>query len=117
MLHLEGHTQGGFALLETSIAALCFAVSLLGLLQYHQWQQQAFLHQWQQRQAWRLAYDQLSFHAAGQGDSASVLVARELPLGWWLDSTVQTQGDACRLVTSTVITPRGYQAQLRRWFC
>lgn len=117
MLNLNQYNQRGFALLEVSIAALCFAVSLLGLLQYHQWQQQAFLHQWQQRQAWRLAYEQLSLYSAGLENAASAWVTRDLPSGWRLNLTEQMQGVTCRQVISTVVTPRGYQAQLRRWFC
>ncbi|MGL9720654.1 type IV pilus modification PilV family protein [Symbiopectobacterium sp.] len=56
--------QQGFGLVETAIAALFFAISVLGLLQYHQRLQQVFVHQWQQRQAWHLAYQQLAIYAA-----------------------------------------------------
>lgn len=103
--------------MEVAIAALCFAVSLLGLLQYHQLQQQAFAYQAQQRQAWRLAYEQLSIAATGFGDSASSLASQALPQGWQLDLTQQTQAGTCRYMASTAIAPSGYQAQLRRWFC
>lgn len=109
--------QQGFGLVETSIAALFFAVSVLGLLQYHQRLQQAFVHQWQQRQAWHLAYQQLAIYAAGRGGESSALLERDLPPGWQLHLTEQFQTAACLRVSSTVTTPQHYQARLYRWFC
>lgn len=109
--------QQGFGLVETAIAALFFAVSVLGLLQYHQRLQQAFVHQWQQRQAWHLAYQQFAIYAAGRGGKASTLLERDLPPGWQLDLTEQFQTAACLCVSSTVTTPQHYQAFLSRWFC
>lgn len=109
--------QQGFSLVETAIAALLFAISVLGLLQYHQRLQQAFVHQWQQRQAWHLAYQQFAIYAAGQGGGASTLLERDLPPGWQLHLTEQIQTATCRRVSSTVITPQYYQARLYRWFC
>lgn len=109
--------QRGIGLVETAIAALLFAVSVLGLLQYHQKLQQAFVHQWQQRQAWLLAYQQLAIYAAGQGSEASKLLKRDLPSGWQLQLTEQIQTVACRRVSSAVTTPQNYQARLNRWFC
>lgn len=103
--------------METAIAALFFAISVLGLLQYHQRLQQAFVHQWQQRQAWRLAYQQLAIYAAGRGGETLTLLERGLSPGWQLDLTEQFQTAACLRVSSTVTTPQHYQARLYRWFC
>ncbi|MBG6247154.1 MAG: potassium:proton antiporter [Candidatus Symbiopectobacterium sp. PLON1] len=109
--------QQGGGLAETAIAALFFAISVLGLLQYHQRLQQAFVHQWQQRQAWHLAYQQLAIYAAGRGGEASALLEHNLPPGWQLHLTEQFQTAACLCVSSTVATPQHYQACLYRWFC
>lgn len=109
--------QRGFGLVETAIAALFFAISVLGLLQYHQRLQQAFVHQWQQRQAWHLAYQQFAIYAAGRGGETSALLERTLPPGWQLQLTAQFQTAACLRVSSTVTTPMHYQARLYRWFC
>lgn len=111
--------QQGFGLTETLIAALCFAVSLLGLLQYHQALQQAFLSQWQQKQAWRLAWQQLSYYEARGGNAAQPLDPARLAgaSGWRFSLTEQRQTVTCRRVVATVITPHWYQAQLARWFC
>lgn len=109
--------QRGFGLVETAIAALFFAVSVLGLLHYHQRLQQAFVHQWQQRQAWHLAYQQLAIYAAGRGGEALTLLERDLPSGWQLALTEQFQTVSCLRVSSSVTTPQHYQARLHRWFC
>ncbi|WP_307833645.1 prepilin-type N-terminal cleavage/methylation domain-containing protein [Candidatus Symbiopectobacterium sp. 'North America'] len=98
--------------METAIAALFFAISVLGLLQYHQRLQQAFVHQWQQRQAWHLAYQQLAIYAAGRGGETLTLLERGLSPGWQLDLTEQFQTAACLRVSSTVTTPQHYQAHL-----
>ncbi|MFT8211892.1 MAG: prepilin-type N-terminal cleavage/methylation domain-containing protein [Symbiopectobacterium sp.] len=103
--------------METAIAALLFAISVLGLLQYHQRLQQAFVHQWQQRQAWHLAYQQLAIYAGGQGGGASALLERNLSPGWHLHLTEQRQSASYWRVSSTVTTPQHYQARLHRWFC
>ncbi|MEC5318444.1 prepilin-type N-terminal cleavage/methylation domain-containing protein [Brenneria populi subsp. brevivirga] len=106
--------QSGFGLPETMAAALLFAVSLLGLLQYHEVLQRAFQHQWQQRQAWRLVSQQLEAYEAGIGYDT---VSAALESGWRLDLTQQPQGAGCVRVTATASTPRRYQARLTRWFC
>nr|WP_148042020.1 prepilin-type N-terminal cleavage/methylation domain-containing protein [Dickeya undicola] len=103
----------GFSLPETLVATLLFAVSLVGLLQYHQVLQQSLLHQIQQRQAWRLAHQQLETEGA---DSVSSL-PRSVPAGWRVNREEQRHPPACRRVTVTVVTPYHYRAALSRWFC
>ncbi|WP_233356383.1 MULTISPECIES: prepilin-type N-terminal cleavage/methylation domain-containing protein [unclassified Brenneria] len=103
--------QNGFSLPETLVAALLLAVSLIGLLQYHQVLQQSFNHQWQQRQAWRLADQQLAAYEAMKYDALAT------GGGWRFTLSEQAQSAECRKVTATAITPRHYQAQLTRWFC
>ncbi|GAB7209906.1 hypothetical protein OS31_14120 [Dickeya oryzae] len=66
-----GYASAGFSLPETLVAMLLFAVSLAGLLQYHQVLQQSLLHQMQQRQAWRLAHQKLE----GEKRRAGFIVA------------------------------------------
>ncbi|NKI73172.1 potassium:proton antiporter [Dickeya sp. CFBP 2040] len=102
----------GFSLPETLVAALLFAVSLAGLLQYHQILQQSLLHQVQQRQAWRLAHQQLEEENAG-----SVSAPQNIPAGWGMNRTEQPYPPGCRRVTVTVVTPYRYRAVLSRWFC
>ncbi len=102
----------GFSLPETLVATLLFAVSLVGLLQYHQVLQQSLLHQMQQRQAWRLAHQQLETEGADRVSSS-----RSVPAGWSVSREEQRHPPACRRVTVTVVTPYRYRAVLGRWFC
>ncbi|MCU1789329.1 prepilin-type N-terminal cleavage/methylation domain-containing protein [Pectobacterium polaris] len=111
--------QSGFSLPETLVAALLFAVSLMGLLQYHQILQQSFQHQLQQRQAWRLAIQQLEAYEAGvrYNPSDSDNTASLASQNWQFSVLEQRQNGECRQVTARVMTPRRYQATLNRWFC
>ncbi|ACT11961.1 MULTISPECIES: prepilin-type N-terminal cleavage/methylation domain-containing protein [Pectobacterium] len=110
--------QSGFSLPETLVAALLFAVSLMGLLQYHQILQQSFQHQWQQRQAWRFAMQQLDAYEAGVPyDPFALGHEASLSKNWQFSVSEQLQSPECRQVTARVMTPRRYQATLNRWFC
>lgn len=110
--------QSGFSLPETLVAALLFAVSLMGLLQYHQILQQSFQHQWQQRQAWRFAMQQLEAYEAGVSyDPFALGHEASLSKNWQFSVSEQLQSPECRQVTARVMTPRRYQATLNRWFC
>ncbi|POY53416.1 potassium:proton antiporter [Pectobacterium versatile] len=111
--------QSGFSLPETLVAALLFAVSLMGLLQYHQILQQSFQHQLQQRQAWRFAMQQLEVYEAGMPYHPSDLdnTASLASKNWQFSVSEQRQNAECRQVTARVMTPRRYQATLNRWFC
>lgn len=106
--------QSGVSLPETLAAALLFAVSLLGLLQYHEVLQRSFHHQWQQRQAWRLVSQQLEAYEAGMRYDTTAAAPGG---GWRFNLVEQAQSAGCRRVTATAVTPRQYQAQLTRWFC
>ncbi|WP_420793759.1 prepilin-type N-terminal cleavage/methylation domain-containing protein [Pectobacterium carotovorum] len=111
--------QSGFSLPETLVAALLFAVSLMGLLQYHQILQQSFQHQLQQRQAWRFAMQQLEAYEADMPYHPSDLdnIASLASKNWQFSVLEQRQNGECRQVTARVMTPRRYQATLNRWFC
>lgn len=111
--------QSGFSLPETLVAALLFAVSLMGLLQYHQILQQSFQHQLQQRQAWRFAMQQLEAYEADMPYHPSDLgnIASLASKNWQFSVSEQLQNGECRQVTARVMTPRRYQATLNRWFC
>ncbi|GKX43448.1 peptidase [Pectobacterium carotovorum subsp. carotovorum] len=111
--------QSGFSLPETLVAALLFAVSLMGLLQYQQILQQSFQHQLQQRQAWRFAMQQLEAYEADMPYHPSDLdnIASLASKNWQFSVSEQRQNAECRQVTARVMTPRRYQATLNRWFC
>lgn len=106
--------QQGFSLAEVLIAALLFAVSLLGLLQYHQVLLHSFQRQWQYRQAWSLAHQQLEVFAATGRTDAELL---PLPPGWQREMRLNTPQAACQRLTVRIQTPQRQWAELHRWYC
>lgn len=94
--------QQGFSLPETLVALLLFACSLTALMHYQLALAKGFQLQAQQREAWRYALQRFEGY---QPDD-------------WQSSVVQQMGPAnCPLLTATVISPLGRQAQLALLQC
>lgn len=107
-----GGGRNGFSLPEVLVAALLFAVSLLGLLQYHQVLLQSFQRQWQYRQAWSLTHQQLEvFAATGRTD------AEPPPSGWRRELQLDSADAGCRRLVVKIQTPQRQWAELSRWYC
>ena len=103
--------QQGFSLPEVLLATLLLSVSVLGLLQYYQSLGQGFSRQWQMRQAWQEAHEQLeSYAATGKGKVLSLA-------GWQAAITQQATTPGCQRITASVVTPLGYKSTLSRWLC
>lgn len=103
--------ESGLSLPETLLAMLLLSVSLLGLLHYYQSLSQGFSRQWQVRQAWSEAYDQLeSFAVTGKGKSLD-------KKGWRAQITQSPATADCQQVTAVIETPLRYTSQLSRWIC
>ncbi len=110
--HLQG--QQGFSLPEVLIAALLFAVSLLGLLQYQQVLLQSFQRQWQYRQAWSLAHHQLEMFNAGALTQDNTV---PLPPNWQREIETLRVEAPCQRRTVKIQTPLRQQVELSRWYC
>ncbi|WP_024910117.1 prepilin-type N-terminal cleavage/methylation domain-containing protein [Chania multitudinisentens] len=106
--------QQGFSLPEVLIAALLFAVSLLGLLQYHQVLLQSFQRQWQYRQAWSLAHHQLEMFNANAVTQDNPL---PLPPHWQREIETRSVEADCLRRTVKIQTPLRQQVELSRWYC
>ncbi|ATZ12494.1 prepilin-type N-terminal cleavage/methylation domain-containing protein [Erwinia amylovora] len=100
------HNQRGFSLVETLFALLLFSVSLTALMKYQQVLGQGFQQHWQQREAWRQAFQRL------QGN----LPVNETT-GWHSQLSSRSGPAGCRLLSAQVTSPAGRQAALTQLNC
>ncbi|MFC0226243.1 prepilin-type N-terminal cleavage/methylation domain-containing protein [Serratia aquatilis] len=108
------HHQQGFSLPEVLFAALLFAVSLLGLLHYHQVLLQAFQRQWQYQQAWSLAHQRLEILDASSQTSVD---SPEMPPDWRSEVETHMTLQSCLRRTVIIETPLRQRVELSRWYC
>lgn len=94
--------QRGFSLPETLFAVLLFSLSITALLSLQRALGQGFQQQWQQREAWRQAFQRL------QGNEGS---------GWQSQLSSRTGPLGCQLLTAQVTSPSGRHAALTRLSC
>ncbi|MEJ4045404.1 prepilin-type N-terminal cleavage/methylation domain-containing protein [Erwinia sp. SLM-02] len=94
--------QRGFSLVETLFALLLFSLSITALMRYQLVLADGFQQQWQQRSAWRNAWQLL------QGN----------PLEGWRTQMHQRSGpQGCQLLTAQVISPAWRRAELVQLRC
>lgn len=107
----SGDLQAGLSLAETLLAMFLLSISVLGLLHYYQSLSQGFSRQWQVRQAWSEAHEQLeSFAVTGQGKPTD-------KVGWQVNINPVQTSPGCQRVTAVVTTPLHYTSQLTRLIC
>ncbi|MTD28326.1 prepilin-type N-terminal cleavage/methylation domain-containing protein [Erwinia sorbitola] len=94
--------QQGFSLVEILFSLLLFSLSYTALLHYQQALGQGFHWQWQQREAWRQAWQRL------QGQERS---------GWQVQQRVRSGPMGCKLVTAQVVSPAARRAELTQLQC
>ncbi len=108
--------QQGFSLPEVVIAALLLSVSLLGLLQYQQTLLQRFQQQWQLRQAWSLAQQNIEILT----NKDTFLSGAQLPepaKNWQYTQSREPLAEDCIKLNVRVTTPQKQNVNLSRWFC
>ncbi|ADP11549.1 Prepilin peptidase dependent protein C [Erwinia sp. Ejp617] len=98
--------QRGFSLPETLFALLLFSVSFTALMKYQQVLGLGFQQQWQQREAWRQAFQRL------QGN-----VQVNESMGWHSQLSSRSGPVGCRLLSAQVTSPAGRQAALTQLNC
>ncbi|MEN5018114.1 prepilin-type N-terminal cleavage/methylation domain-containing protein [Erwinia sp. Eh17-17] len=94
--------QRGFSLTEILFALLLFSLSYTALVRYQQVLGQGFHRQWQQRTAWRTAFQRLEGQETAHWQTQQH--SRSGPVG-------------CQLVTARVVSPAGQRAELTQLQC
>lgn len=98
----ERTRQQGFSLVEILFSLLLFSLSYMALLHFQQALGQGFHWQWQQRDAWREAFQRL------QGKETA---------DWQTQQQSRSGPQGCQLVTVQVISPAGRRAELTQLQC
>ncbi|MBD2784961.1 prepilin-type N-terminal cleavage/methylation domain-containing protein [Xenorhabdus sp. DI] len=110
--------QEGMSLPEVMVASAVFAISLLGLMRYHQALSANFQHYWGQLKAVRYAYDQLEQYErlAGQIDWQKT-AGEAIPRGWKVEFQREFRSWGCDQVTIKLTVHYNKPSKLERWFC
>ncbi|MDC9580055.1 prepilin-type N-terminal cleavage/methylation domain-containing protein [Xenorhabdus sp. PR6a] len=110
--------QEGMSLPEVMLASAVFAISLLGLMRYHQALSANFQHYWEQLKAVRYAHDQLEQYErlAGQIDLQKA-DEKAIPRGWKMESQREFHAWGCYQVTIKLTVHYNKPSKLERWFC
>jgi prepilin peptidase dependent protein C len=103
--------QQGFTLLEVMVTTLLLSLSLLTVMQYFSYLSQGFITQWQYRQAWLYAHNQLERYVV-VGDSQP-----EPQPGWQQRIETRVVTRDCQEVTVYITPPQGQSVALSRWIC
>ncbi|WP_455820370.1 prepilin-type N-terminal cleavage/methylation domain-containing protein [Pseudomonas cerasi] len=98
----ERMQQQGFSLVEILFALLLFSLSYTALLHYQHALGQGFHWQWQQRDAWRQAFQRL------EGKETA---------GWQTQQQSRRGPHGCQLITVQAISPAGRRAELTQLQC
>ncbi|SQI36268.1 Tfp pilus assembly protein PilV [Leminorella richardii] len=106
------YRQQGFSLLETLIAMLLFAITVMGLMRYQQVLTAQFYHYADEQRAWGLAAQALEVYPTTI-DSEEVF-----PSGTWRINLIARQRDAyCQEIAAEVKGPHRVNVRLERLFC
>ncbi|PHM72137.1 prepilin-type N-terminal cleavage/methylation domain-containing protein [Xenorhabdus kozodoii] len=118
ILALSGQ-QAGMSLPEVMVASAVFAISLLGLMRYHQALSANFQQYWGQLKAVRYAHDQLEQyeHLAGQVGMKKTDEEAAIPQEWKMDVQREFRAWGCYQVTIKLTVHYNKPSKLERWFC
>ncbi|PHM62091.1 prepilin-type N-terminal cleavage/methylation domain-containing protein [Xenorhabdus ishibashii] len=110
--------QEGMSLPEVMIASAVFAISLLGLMRYHQTLSANFQQYWGQLKTVRYAHDQLEQYErlSGQIDLQKEERAA-IPRGWKMEVQREFRSWGCYQVTIKLTVHYNKPSKLERWFC
>ncbi|MBD2819865.1 prepilin-type N-terminal cleavage/methylation domain-containing protein [Xenorhabdus sp. 42] len=111
--------QKGMSLPEVMVASIVFAISLLGLMRYHQVLSANFQQYWEQLKAIRYAHEQLEQYEYYEGRISSESTEREQRLRqrWQMEFQREFRPQGCYQVTVRLTVYYNKQSKLERWFC
>ncbi|CAM3892282.1 prepilin-type N-terminal cleavage/methylation domain-containing protein [Xenorhabdus thuongxuanensis] len=111
--------QGGMSLPEVMVASAVFAISLLGLMRYHQALSANFQQYWGQLKAVRYAHDQLEQYErlAGRIDLKKTEEEAAIQRGWKIEVQREFRSWGCYQVTIKLTVHYNKPSKLERWFC
>lgn len=110
--------QEGMSLPEVMIASAVFAISLLGLVRYHQALSANFQQYWGQLKAIRYVHNQLEQYErlSGQIDLQKEEEAA-IQRGWKVEVQREFRSWGCYQVTIKLTVHYNKLSKLERWFC
>ncbi|WP_338803830.1 prepilin-type N-terminal cleavage/methylation domain-containing protein [Xenorhabdus griffiniae] len=111
--------QEGMSLPEVMIASAVFAISLLGLMRYHQALSANFQQYWGQLKAVRYAHNQLEQYErlSGQIDLQKAAEETAIQRGWKMEVQREFRSWGCYQVTVNLTVRYNKPSKLGRWFC
>ncbi|MDR0217356.1 MAG: prepilin-type cleavage/methylation domain-containing protein [Enterobacteriaceae bacterium] len=100
---------------EVMVASVVFAVSLLGLIRYHQALSANFQQYWSQLKAVKLAHEQLEIYEQSAG---KVIEGKDsMQQGWKTEFQQEFHPSGCYRITVKVTKSYNHSGKLERWFC
>ncbi|MDX8000117.1 prepilin-type N-terminal cleavage/methylation domain-containing protein [Xenorhabdus sp. Reich] len=111
--------QEGMSLPEVMVASVVFAISLLGLMRYHQALSANFQQYWEQLKAVRYAYDQLEQYERLEGQIGLDQTKGEerSRQRWKMEFQREFRSLGCYQVTVKLTVHYNKPSKLERWFC
>ncbi|KLU14435.1 MULTISPECIES: prepilin-type N-terminal cleavage/methylation domain-containing protein [Xenorhabdus] len=116
---MKTRRQEGMSLPEVMIASAVFAISLLGLMRYHQALSANFQQYWGQLKAVRYVHNQLEQYErlAGQIDLKKKEEEAAIQRGWKVEVQQEFRSWGCYQVTIKLTVHYNKPSKLERWFC
>ncbi len=111
--------QAGMTLPEVMVASAVFAISLLGLMRYHQALSANFQQYWGQLKAVRYAQDQLEQYERWEGrfDLQKTEIEARKQQGWEMEFQREFYALGCYKATIKLTVYYNKSSKLERWFC
>ncbi|WP_426575817.1 prepilin-type N-terminal cleavage/methylation domain-containing protein [Xenorhabdus stockiae] len=114
-INQRNNRQSGISLPEVMVASVVFAISLLGLMRYHQALSSNFQQYWLQLKAVKLAHEQLERYELSEGKLPRDETAPQQ--GWETEFQQEFELSGCYRITVKVTKGYNPSGKLERWFC